>query len=135
MGNQQLLILVIGIVVLGIAVAVGIAWFQDQAASSNRDQLAMDLAQFGVRAQAYYKRPSTLGGGQGSFGGLTMAKLTSQTPNMNGSYSMEGEPVVQNAQSITLTGTGTESLADGAPVKVVLKVYADSMMTIESEGH
>lgn len=135
MGNQQLLILALGVVILAIAVAVGITWFQDQAASSNRDELAIDLVQFGVRAQAYYRRPRAFAGGEGSFGGLSMTKLTSQTSTMNGSYSLETDPAPQDAQRIKLVGIGTESLADGLPVKVVMEVHADTMMTVESEGH
>jgi Tfp pilus assembly protein FimT len=135
MGNQQLLILAIGVVVLAIAVAVGITWFQDQAASSNRDELAMDMSQFAVRAQAYYRRPRTLAGGEGSFGALRMDKLTSQARNLNGSYTIETDPVPAAAQNIKLIGTGTECLADGRPVKVVMMVYPDSILNVGAEGH
>ncbi len=135
MGNQQLLILALGVVLLAIAVAVGVTLFQDQAASSNRDELAVDLAQFGVRAQAFYRRPHALAGGEGSFGGLTMGKLTSQTSTMNGTYSLETDPAPQDAQEIKLIGIGTETLSDGLPVKVVMEVHPDTMLAVVSEGH
>lgn len=135
MGSQQLLIIAIAAVVLAVAVAVGVTMFRDQAASSNRDELSMDLSQFAVRAQAYYRRPTTLGGGGGSFGGLQMQNLTSRTTNLNGTYSLDPSPVPNGATFVKITGLGTESADDGMPVKVVMKVYADSMLTLDAEGH
>ena len=135
MGSQQLLIIAIAMVVLAVAVAVGVSLFRDQAASSNRDELAIDLAQLGVRAQAFFRRPSTLGGGGASFGGLSMSRLTTSSSNMNGTYSLNPDPVPNGTSSIKLVGIGTECAPDGSPVKVVMNVFADSMMTIESEGH
>jgi len=135
MGSQQLLIIAIAAVVLAVAVAVGVTMFRDQAASSNRDELSMDLSQFAVRAQAYYRRPTTLGGGGGSFGGLQMQNLTSRTTNLNGSYSLDPSPVPNSASFVKIMGIGTEAADDGLPVKVVMKVYADSMFTVDAEGH
>ncbi len=135
MGSQQLLIIAIAAVVLAVAVAVGVTMFRDQAASSNRDELQMDLSQFAVRAQAYYRRPTTLGGGGGSFGGLQMQNLTSRTTNLNGTYSLDPSPVPNGTTFVKITGLGTESADDGMPVKVVMKVYADSMLTLDAEGH
>ncbi len=135
MGNQQLLIIAIAAVVLAVAVAVGVTMFQDQAASSNRDELEMDLAQLGVRAQTFFRRPTTLGGGGGSFGGLTMQRLTSRVNNLNGSYSISPDPVPGTATFVKITGVGTETAADGMQVKVVMQVFPDSMYTVEAEGH
>ncbi len=135
MGNQQLLIIAIAAVVLAVAVAVGVTMFRDQAASSNRDELQMDLAQLGVRAQTYFRRPTTLGGGGGSFAGLTMQRLTSRVTNLNGSYSLSPDPVPGSASSVKITGIGTETAQDGSQVKVVMQVFPDSMLTVESEGH
>ncbi len=135
MGNQQLLIIAIAAVVLAVAVAVGVTMFQDQAASSNRDELEMDLAQLGVRAQTYFRRPTTLGGGGGSFAGLTMNKLTSRVTNLNGTYALDPDPVPGGTSSIKISGTGTEVASDGQHVKVVMQIFPDSMFTLESEGH
>jgi hypothetical protein len=136
MGNQQLLIIVIAVVIVGIAVAVGVTMFRDAAASSNRDQLVADLAQFGVRAQAFYRRPLTLGGGQNTFGGLTMAKLTARAGNMNGVYSLEPDPVTGTPLSIKLVGIGTETGLDGInPVKAVMLVFPDTMRVDETAGN
>jgi len=67
MGQQQLLLIILGVIVVGIAVAVGITMFQDNAVSANRDAVTNDLVNLAARAQQFYRRPTALGGGQGSF--------------------------------------------------------------------
>jgi hypothetical protein len=135
MGNQQLLVIAIAAVVIAVAVAVGVTLFRDQAASSNRDELEMDLAQLAVRAQTYFRRPTTLGGGGGSFRGLSMAQLTSRTANLNGTYTLDPDPAPASASFIKITGIGTETAANGGPVKIVMQVYPDSMFTVDAEGN
>jgi hypothetical protein len=133
MGNQQLLIIVVAVVIIGIAVAVGVTMFRDAAASSNRDQLVADLAQLGVRAQAYYRRPTNFAGGGKSFTGLTMATITSRTSNLNGTYTLEPDPVTGTPASIKIVGVGTEAGLDQTnPVKAVMIVFADTMKVDES---
>jgi len=130
MGQQQLLLIILGVIVVGIAVAVGITMFKDNAVSANRDAVTNDLVNLAARAQQYYRRPTALGGGQGSFSGLTadisgLRKLTSMPngQNANGIYSI----VSTSISSMVLQGTGTETGNDGTtPVKVVMDVWADS---------
>ncbi len=64
-----------------------------------------------------------------------MTKLTSQLTTMNGTYSLETDPAPQDAQRIKIIGIGSESLNDGLPVKVVMQVDPDTMVTVEAEGH
>ena len=44
MGSQQLLLLIVGVLMVGLMIAVGIIMFADSAAASNRDAIANDLA-------------------------------------------------------------------------------------------
>jgi len=137
MGQQQLLLIILGVIVVGIAVVVGITMFQDNAISANRDAVTNDLVNLGARAQQFYRRPCALGGGQGDFTGspctppnpLTMGKLagpvsgTSWT-NPNGSYTLG----TLAAQSVEIIGTGTEK-SGGNPVKVTCTVSDTSLTT------
>src|SRR5512139_2307107 len=97
MGQQQLLLIILGVIVVGIAVAVGITMFNDSAVSANRDAVTNDLVNLASRAQQYYRRPTALGGGGGSFANLTAAagmRLLTKTSNSgfmvngNGSYTI-----------------------------------------------
>jgi Tfp pilus assembly protein PilE len=126
MGSQQLLLIAVGLVIVGIMIAVGITMFHDQAASTNRDEVANDLAHFASIARSYYRRPSVYGGGNYSWQGLTMAKITSRPLNDNGTYTLTPDPVSGTVDHVTLTGVGTEAGLDGSNVRVVMYVYADS---------
>ncbi|HUI65304.1 MAG TPA: hypothetical protein VL126_10715 [Bacteroidota bacterium] len=126
MGSQQLLLIAVGLVIIGIMIAVGMTMFQDQASSTNRDEVANDLAHYAAIARAYYRRPSVFGGGNNSFSGLTMAKITSKPINDNGTYTLSPDPVTGSPNHVSITGTGTQTGLDGSPVRVVMLVYADS---------
>jgi Tfp pilus assembly protein PilE len=128
MGQQQLLLIILGVIVVGIAVAVGITMFQDNATSSNRDSVTNDLVNLAARAQEYYRRPTSLGGGGNSFVGLTanaagLAKLTSKASNANGAYSIT---TAGTATTVVLQGTGVEKGSDGSAILVTMSVFSDS---------
>jgi hypothetical protein len=130
MGQQQLLLIILGLVVVGIAVVVGITMFQDNAISANRDAVTNDLVALGARAQQYYRRPTAVGGGGISFVGLTMAKLAgpasgTQWVNPNGTYSIDGTPTALEAD---LKGIGFER-SNGTFVEVHCRVTSDSLQT------
>ena len=125
MGQQQLLLIILGVIVVGIAVAVGITMFQDNAVSANRDAVTNDLVNLASRAQQYYRRPQALGGGEGKFDGLTLQMLTSKSVNANGTYALVSGNTGQGP--VVLSGTGKETGYDGAsPVFVQMQVWADS---------
>ncbi len=108
MGQQQLLLIILGVIIVGIAVAVGITMFQDNALSSNRDAVQTDLATLAVKAQEYFRKPASLGGGGNSFAGLTADSAgieilvsTAFAHNANGDY------------SVKTAGTATQVIFEG----------------------
>ena len=114
MGQQQLLLIILGVIVVGIAVAVGITMFTDNAISANRDAVTKARVDLAARAQQFYRRPTALGGGGNSFVGLTadaagLRKLTNRETNANGEYSIT---TAGTAAAVVLEGVGTE-MVDG----------------------
>lgn len=69
MGSQQLLLIVLGVIIIGIAFTVGIAMFNRQALLSHRREIVAEMNQMMVEAMAYKKMPASLGGGSGRFWG------------------------------------------------------------------
>ncbi len=67
MGQQQLLLIVLGVIVVGIAVVVGINLFNANAETSTQDSLVSQGTNIGAMAQQYYKKPTSMGGGGNSF--------------------------------------------------------------------
>jgi Tfp pilus assembly protein PilE len=129
MGQQQLLLIVLSVIIVGIAVVVGINMFNDQAANSNLDSVTADLMNLASRAQQHYRRPTAMGGGGGSFALLTanaagLAYLTTQPNNENGTYTIS---TAGNATSVTVQGVGkTDGDGDGTNCTATVQVFDDS---------
>ena len=116
MGQQQLLLIILGVIIVGIAVAVGITMFQDNAVDQNRSAVIADLTTLAAKAQQYYAKPVTLGGGGNSFVGLTADATgwhlasTAFTNNANGTYTIK---TAGTATTVVLHGVGKTALSDG----------------------
>lgn len=67
MGQQQILLIVLSVILVGIAVSVGITMFRAQAEQNHYDMIASDLSNLAMQALQYYLRPTILGGGSNSF--------------------------------------------------------------------
>ena len=135
MGQQQLLLIILGVIVVGIAVAVGITMFTDNAVNANRDAVTNDLVNLAARAQQFYRRPTALGGGGNSFVGLTadaagLTKLTNRASNANGLYSVQ---TAGTATGVVIRGVGTEHSDASNFVTMEIHVFndkADSVVII-----
>lgn len=126
MGQQQLLLIILGVIIVGIAVAVGITMFQDNAISANKDSVVNDLVQLAAKAQQFYRRPTSLGGGGNSYTTLTadsvgMAMLVSPafSSNDNGKYFIT---TAGDATQLVLTGYGRSQNADGTYPQITMTV-------------
>jgi Tfp pilus assembly protein PilE len=104
MGQQQLLLIVLGVIIVGIAVVVGINVFTASSSQANRDAITADLTNLASLAQTYYRKPTALGGGGNTFTGWTVPTSLVRTPNMSADVS-----ATVAAQSVTLVAEGTES--------------------------
>jgi len=62
MGTQQILLIVLSVIIVGAAVAVGIDMFNRQDFTSNRSSAASDVQIFLTQVLQYYKMPTSLGG-------------------------------------------------------------------------
>ncbi len=92
--------------------------FQDNALDHNRAMVIADLKTLASKAQHYYGRPMTMGGGNNSFVGLTadargigMLAGTAFTDNANGTYSIMSDAT--NTE-VDLQGVGKVNLPDGS---------------------
>lgn len=71
MGQQQLLIVILVTIIVGIATVVAINIFNSSADNANVDAVRTDLGSIALSAQGYYLKPLLLGGGGKSFTGFT----------------------------------------------------------------
>lgn len=127
MGQQQLLLIVLGVIIVGIAVVVGINVFTASAASANRDAVVADLTNLAAMAQQYYRKPVALGGGGNDFTGWLVPATLVRTANMGADVS--SVIVGGAAGTVTLVGVGTETGDDGATAVQVTMVVTSTGLT------
>jgi hypothetical protein len=120
MGQQQLLLIILGVVVVGIAITIGLTMFSDNAVSSNRDAMSTDMMHLAAKARHYYGRPISMGGGSHSFVGITMDKLVTSgfADNVNGRYSIS----TVSATEVVFLGIGKVPTGNSDSTKLVLRV-------------
>lgn len=111
MGQQQLLLIVLGVIIVGIAVVVGINMFRASSANANQEALVSDLTNLASMAQQHYRKPAALGGGNrtfdGSSGGGAVAWTVPTTLQRTNNMSVNVAATVA-AQTVTLVAVGTE---------------------------
>jgi hypothetical protein len=89
MGQAQLLLVILGVIIVGVAIFIGVQMFQHNAVDDNRNAVMTDLNNFASRALAYYGKPAVQGGGNKSFDGVTISKMFHMDDNVNGRYYVE----------------------------------------------
>jgi hypothetical protein len=108
MGQQQLLLIVLGVIIVGIAVVVGINLFNANAEESAKDTLVSEGTNIGAMAQQFYKKPVALGGGGNSFTTSNGAPFEFDIPALLDSTASAVWTVVNTPTLCTLTGTPTD---------------------------
>ena len=123
MGQQQILLIILGIVVIAIAVALGISLFRAHAVSSKRDILTNETIDMAAQAIGYYKRTTEFGGGGKSFIGWQIPPQLQNT--VNGSYAINA----LNKDEVVIIATGTEVVTGSDSIQVKMTVNPDSYKT------
>jgi hypothetical protein len=105
MGQQQLLLIVLGVIVVGIAVVAGINLFNASHDESIKDELVSQCMSIGANAQQFFIKPTSMGGGNNTFntggtGNNGYVISTSMNSTTNGTYAG-----VSTATSYTITAT------------------------------
>jgi hypothetical protein len=122
MGQQQLLLIVLGVIIVGIAVLVGILIFQQSAVDEKRDLVINESLHIAQLAQQYFRKPGSLAGGNNSFTGW---QIPQQFVNgANGSFT-----AIVSATQVEITGTGNEVVSGNDLIQVKAIVTRDSIRT------
>lgn len=99
MGTQQVLLIVIGVIVVGAAIAIGITMFNNQGFSANQQAILAEIQNFGTLASAYWKMPTSLGGAGKSMTTADIANLAAHlgfTP-LSAKSDVEYQHISENA--------------------------------------
>ena len=108
MGQQQLLLLVLGIVIVGLAVVVGIQAFGENQSKANADAMVNDGVRIASDIQAWALKPQAFGGPStsGDFSGVSFLAIgytavAGDYTNLDGTYNL-GTPT---AGCVLISGT------------------------------
>lgn len=124
MGQQQLLLVILGVIIVGIAIVVGIEMFQSQSIESNRDAVLSDLQHIAALAEAHWKKPESLGGGGESFRGFELPAGLDE--NANGTYTI----VRETDTRLVIVATGREMGENGrTPIRYRWRMQLNSAGT------
>ena len=127
MGQQQLLLIVLGVIIVGIAIVVGINLFNANAVSSNKDAVVSDLQNLAALAHQYYVKPSAMGGGENSYLNFDTTDFSGLQSNANGTYKIAS---AGTSSSIEFEGIGKQP---GVDLFMVVNVppKADTIQTVK----
>ncbi|MEK7727491.1 MAG: hypothetical protein AAB354_03710 [candidate division KSB1 bacterium] len=120
MGNQQMLPLLLAAVIVGIALVRGLATLQETNKQDREAQIQQALLGTAERAQVWYRKPATLGGGGRAFSQISWRKLNLNANTPIGKFTMSEKMV----DSFRLTGQSV----DDPSILVSYVVYADSVI-------
>ncbi|MCK9332595.1 MAG: hypothetical protein M0Q19_05395 [Candidatus Cloacimonetes bacterium] len=145
MGTQQILLIVLSVIIVGVAIAVGISMFNSQAYNSNKSGIAADAQSFATQIVQYYKTPESQGGyGGGDIDSLSVSSIagylgfdaeTFSTTNENGKYtiSIDGYPIITGVGSAEKGGYNPQIITTvELPSGEITAVASD--VKVETEG-
>jgi len=124
LGQQQLLLIILGVIVVGIAIVSGISLFVSASEQANRDAVTSDLLHLSTIARSHYNLPTALGGGGHSFANFKVPKALAETSTGTFEHTQTGH----KPDHIHFTGTGTEIGNDGVdPVEIEVRITISGM--------
>src|ERR1051326_5596895 len=111
MGQQQLLLIILGVIIVGIAIAVGVSQFGAHSTQANKDGVTSSLVNIGANAYQFKIRPTSMGGGGGVYDNSKGASAAYAIPSKmaaddNGTYTL-----TSNAPTLcTIKDTGKTAI-------------------------
>lgn len=122
MGQQQLLLIGISVILVGLSVVVGMSMYRSYLVQLNREQVLADLNIIGADAQGFYRRAIQQGGGSTSF--MNYKIPFGYQDNPNGIYTIQ----TVSKDAITINGSGVENGENGSPISYDVTVTAGKLV-------
>ncbi len=97
MGTSQILFLVLSVIIIGLAVAVGMQMVENQYIQSHRNEIISMINQYMMQGLEYRRMPKLYGGGEGTYIGFTpigAEKSTHVAGNSPGAVKVETNNVI-----------------------------------------
>lgn len=122
MGQQQLLLVLLAIIIVGVAIVMGLSMYVENARAANQDEVRDALLTVAARAQGWYRRPAQLGGGARSFVKINWVRIGFDPSTTSGNYSLSDK----QQGSFRVNGVSTEDTT----WSLTLIVFPDSIALV-----
>lgn len=123
MGQQQLLLIAVGVIIVGIAVAFSMGLFRSAAIDHKRDLVTNECQNLANMALTYSRKPKEFGGGGNTFTGWKVPDKLKNTAS--GSYTADVQ-----SDKVIITGTGNEAVNGTDSVKVQTTVEGNTFNSV-----
>ncbi|GAB1348760.1 hypothetical protein MASR1M107_09730 [Ignavibacteriales bacterium] len=114
MGQQQLLLITLGVIIVGIAVITGLMVFDQAATENKKNQIQVECITLASMAQQYWRIPTPRGGGGMSFVGFAIPPTLDTTDS--GIYTIKAV----SRDQITISGIDRMLQLGQDTIKVVI---------------
>ena len=121
MGQTQLLLVILGMLLVGLAVYGGVTTFDAKTEEATRNAITHDLQNFAACALEYYTTPVCQGGGGRTFNNLTIRTVFPPVENANARYFIQGA----SQDSCVIAGVGKIVASNGDSVLIRIRVTPD----------
>jgi len=129
MGTQQILLIVLSVIIVGVAIAVGITMFGNQAYNGNQQAVASELQNYGSQCIQFYKTPKSQGGA-----GQDAAAVSADTVAIFLGFTGAGNTMASDNGTFQVTSTsGTTVVLTGKGKELKRAAYPMVTTTVELE--
>lgn len=118
MGQTQLLLILLGVLIVGVAIYVGLTAFSANAEENTRAAMINDLSNFAQGARIWYAKPTSQGGGGKSFNNITIGKVFPMGENANARYHL----VSGSGDLCVIEGVGKVVTSDADSIRMRVRV-------------
>jgi len=127
MGQQQVLLIVLSVILVGIAISVGFSMFSSYSYTANQDAIVLDIINLSMAAYQHKFKPLSMGGGAGTFKNFEVPSGMSE--NANASYNTV---ISEDEREITIIALSKSY--DGAMITVTYDLDLNMITQEEHEG-
>src|SRR5574341_2662411 len=125
MGQQQLILILLAILLIGVAIAAGLGLFSSNQAENNKLAIINDLNNLKSLAFKYRRRPLTMAGGAGTYSGFILPTKLATNPNAAYTMTVAADAITVVATS-NITPTNTITVVIDSEGKLINWTYTGS---------